>query len=364
MRLVRLAVLPAFTLIWPLLADPLPEPKLEAVPSSRPHQRLIQEGIQLHDQRDYDGAIAKYQQVLKENPDDVLALYELSFSYFAAKNYRNCAETALRGARYRSEYLSRFYSNLGSCLDDMGKTDEALEVYKAAIQNVPGDYLLHFNLGLTYLRRNQPDDARKSLKNAITLNPNHPSSHFNLGKLYAQGGYRIPALFAFWRLLILEPASPRSGVALQQVQSILGSMVKTGKSNEITIMLQADAKKDEGDFTSLEMSMAIGLLASDIRKKGAAAEPKTEAERLIRALETMLAMLAEHPADKNASGFAYTHYVPYFAALKQHHYVEPFVYFAYQSRRLPGGAEWLHENRAKVGEFLKWSNDFRWSEAK
>ena len=110
------------------LAAQVESPKLKPVPSTEKQQSLIREGVALHDQGKYDAAIAKYEEVLKENPDNVESLYEISSSYGAKKDSKKSLEYATRGARYKSDLLGGFYVQIGSALDDMGDSKKAIEV--------------------------------------------------------------------------------------------------------------------------------------------------------------------------------------------------------------------------------------------
>jgi len=58
------------------------KPELEPSTTLEEHAALIKKSVALHDEGDYDGAIKTYQEILRENPDDVSAQYELGFSYF------------------------------------------------------------------------------------------------------------------------------------------------------------------------------------------------------------------------------------------------------------------------------------------
>src|ERR1041384_3213851 len=91
------------------LAQEIVAPKLEAKPTTEKHEPLIRDGIALHDKGNYDGAIAKYQEVLAENPDDALALYEISYSYSAKGDHQKSLDYAYKGAQYRSKHLVGFY---------------------------------------------------------------------------------------------------------------------------------------------------------------------------------------------------------------------------------------------------------------
>src|SRR5262249_3265668 len=155
-------------------------------------------------------AIKKYEAVLAENPDDVLALYELAYSLTAKGDYQKALDVASRGAEYKSDRLQEFYMLVGTDLDMLGKPDEAIKAYKAGIKLVPPDPMLHFNLGITYARQKQSAEARKSLKTAVALKPDYASAHYALAVLFYDDGYRVPALLAAARFLTLEPDSKRA----------------------------------------------------------------------------------------------------------------------------------------------------------
>jgi len=133
-------------------AQDIPAPTKTPAKTRPEDVATLRSAVELHDRGEYDSAIAKYKQVLSQNPDDITALYELTFSYFAAKKYQDCIDAAKIGVQYNAPVRGRFYSNMGSCLDESGRTDEALKLYRAAIAALPGDFMLPFNLGITLTR--------------------------------------------------------------------------------------------------------------------------------------------------------------------------------------------------------------------
>ena len=150
-------------------AEKLPKPDRIPAVSTPAQKALIKEGIALHDAGDFDGAIVKYEQVLSEEPAAVDGIYELAFSHTGKKDCARAMAVARRGATYRSALLPQFHMLLGSCLDDMGRPDEAIGVFKTAIKSTPEFALLHYNLGLAYVRgvgsmmRGKPCSNRSTL---------------------------------------------------------------------------------------------------------------------------------------------------------------------------------------------------------
>src|SRR6266850_4574476 len=212
-----------------LAADKLPKP--DRIPGEpTPEQAaLIREGVSLHDQRNYEGAIAKYKQVLTQNPWEVKALHELAFSYFENKDYQRALDTARLGAQCRSLLLAGFYSMIGNALDELGRSKEAIETYKAAIKLNPRMALLHYNLAISLRRTGKQSEAKAAVEKALQCNPTHASSHAALGAIYRDTGYRIPAILAYSRFLALEPESARSVQIRTTLQGLLTQGVGPGK---------------------------------------------------------------------------------------------------------------------------------------
>jgi tetratricopeptide (TPR) repeat protein len=84
----------------------------------------------------------------------------------------------LKGSDDMSELL-RAYNNLGSCLTDQDKNEEALEIFKIskAISENVGDEVrkgwAQLNLGSTYNDLEKPQEALKELKSALKLLERH-----------------------------------------------------------------------------------------------------------------------------------------------------------------------------------------------
>jgi Flp pilus assembly protein TadD len=335
-------------------------PALDPTPSTGQQIVLIQEGVAQHDRGNYDAAIKLYEEALGENPNNVEALYELAFSYSMKKDYRKSLEVAYKGAKYKSKMLPGFYMQIGNNLDQLGEPKKSVEVYKAGIKLLPKMAMLHYNLAVTYRNMGRLDDARKAVKQAISLDPNHAGSHVILSVIWHQGRYRTPALLAAARFLVLEPRSERSPGALRIVKEVMGGGVTTGANpNQITILMDPSAKKDEGDFGAIDLVLGLGKAASMTeRNKG-----KTDMQLLVGQFETFFAIMSEQNDRADRSKFTWKFYVPYFTEMKQKNYVEPFVYYIAQIDGNEEAQKWLAGNKARVGDFLAWSKLYKWPQA-
>ena len=344
-----------FLLAGVTYSQKLGDPKLEPTPSTPSQEILIKQGIALHDRGNYDGAIKYYEEALQENPNNVHALYEMSFSYFQKRNFQKSLELGYKLAQYKSDLLPRVYVQIGNSHDELGEGKKAIETYKAGIKLFPTNYLIHFNLGITYNKLGELDESRASAKKSAGFNPQHPSSQLLLASLFDRGGYKTPALLAACRFLVLEPGSPRSAAALDLMHRIMQGGVSAGKNaNEINIVLDANAKKDEGDFGTMDLVIGLAKAAERTEKN----KDKSPMQLLVSNFETTFAIMGEQKGDRGK--FTWKYYVPYFAEMKKQGHVEAFVYYTHQRSSAADVGEWLNQNRGKVESFLAWSKSYPW----
>lgn len=333
------------------------QPKLTPTPTTEQQKQTIREGVALHDQGDYDGAIGKYAQVLKENPSSTLAIYELAYAYFAKQDLKSSLEVAYKGAQYKCEELPELYTLIGNILDIQGDPKGALKAYEAGIKVAPRNGMLYFNMAVTYSNLQKPDEAKKSLKKSATFNPTHPTTHLLLGATFYKQGYKPQALLAASRFLTLEPRSERAGGALKMVYEILQGGARQGsKPNEIDLMVSLAPNKDEGDFGGVEFILGISKAAS-MTEEG---KNKSVIEGIVSQYNTAITSMAESKTKDKS--FTWQYYAPYFIEMKQKNLVEPFCYYIFQATDVPGVREWTQQNRAKLDEFVRWSNAYRWKE--
>jgi hypothetical protein len=336
-------------------------PKLAPVPSTEIQGALIREGVALHEKGDYDGAIKKYEEVLRENPSNIAAIYELSYTFEAEKDYQKSLETARRGAQYKSDLLDQFYLLIANDLDDMGQPDRAIAAYREGIDLQPGNFLLHYNLALAYDRQQKWNEARKSVKTAAMLNPRHASSHLLLAFEFSRANFRIPSLFAAARFLLLEANSARSDRALDILQRALQAGVTPGnKPNSIVISVDPSASKEEGDFGPIDLFLSMSRATGSMEKN----ENKSQIELEVEEWKSFLDLLTETESKKPHSEFVFKYYVPYFVELDKRGFVEPFVYYILQTSHIGGVTQWLGANQTRVDELLTWSNQYQWPKPK
>ena len=333
------------------------KPALVPKECTEPQKAIIREGVVLHDTKKYSEAIEKYQQVMTENPDCTLGIYELAMTYYAMGEKTKAMEIAYRGSKYKSEQLPLFYLTMANVIDDVGKSDEAVKIYRDAIKMLKDEKdmihhlsSVHYNLGVTLVKQKKYPEARAELKKAVEYNQRYASPHFLLSIVYNGTKYKVPAFLAAARFLSLEPTTQRSEVTSRLIQHILAPAPKNEKTGNIDIFINLDAPKDEGDFGMFELFLGT-LTMKDEKDKN-----KTEEQRFVDAVGTLIALVSENKELK--STFVGKYYVPFLAEAKKRGYSEVLGYLVLRHTGNEPSQKWLVSNEAKLKEFLAWSKGY------
>lgn len=343
-----------------LAAQKIEKPTLTPKPATPQETEIIRQGIDLHDKKDFDGAIAKYKQVIATNPDNTLALYELALSYYTKGDKTNAIETAVKGSKYRSDELPMFYGIIANVIDDVGKPDEAIKIYRDAINIIKDDKdysrhlsSLYYNLGVTYARQKKFSEARKELKKAVEYNYAYASPHYLLSEVFAGTRYKVPSLVAAARFIALEYNTKRTTRSAQVFVSGLAGAKKDEKTGNINIFLDIDAPTDEGEFAMYDLILGTLMTVKDEKDKN-----KSKGEVFAEAVDSLIAMLGEDKKLKNT--FVGKYYVPFLVDMKRAGHSTAFAYLAL--RQAGGNAEaekWTEVNMSKVKAMIDWASSYQ-----
>jgi tetratricopeptide (TPR) repeat protein len=340
-------------------AQKLPKPTQLPSPLSADESKTLNAGIVHHDAKRYDEAIAQYDKILTGNADATIAIYEKALSLYAKGDRDKAMETAYLGAKYKSDELAMFYSIMANCLDDVGKGDDALKIYREAESLLKSDIgmarhlsSVYYNIGVTYVRQKKYVEARAELKKAVETNFAYASPHYLLSVVYQGTKYKIPAFAAAARFLTLEYNSQRSATAANIITEVLKPAEKDAKTGSINIFMDLNAPKDEGDFGMYDLLLGTLTTVKSDKDKN-----KTENEVFVDALGTVIGLLADDK--KLGSSFVGKHYIPFLVELKKKGHLEPFGYMVLYISGKKDAMTWLEANNEKFGSFLAWSKAFQ-----
>lgn len=178
---------------------------------------LFTHGVELFNAKKYDEAGVQFENVLKINSNDTLAILNAALSAersggkarakehynkLIAMNYRDPKIYIFLGNLYKADSDSAmalstiqkgrtaFPADNNLVIEELnmylfgGKNKEALESLSVAIQGDPNNASLHFAQGTVFDKLNMKTEAAGAYKKAIEIKPDYFDAYYNLGAMY------------------------------------------------------------------------------------------------------------------------------------------------------------------------------------
>ena len=156
--------------------------------------------------------IARYEEAIRANPDDVATRIALAQLYYADQRYRESVKQYQAAIALNGE-TTAILVGLGRALLDAGDTEGAIGSFQKVIEisqsaEVSPDLLVeaaHYYLGSIYLDRRQPAEAIVHLKEAVAIERTEADAWHLLGAAYLANGNLDQAINALSQAILFVP---------------------------------------------------------------------------------------------------------------------------------------------------------------
>lgn len=305
---------------------------------------LVKEGVQLNDAGKYAEAIAKYDEALKLDPNNLYADFEMAYSLFASNKGDDGIPYLQKVITAGTSLTPGAYDLLGSIYDRDNQKDKAIEAYNAGIKANPAYQRLYYNLGLVYFRYKDYAEAEKNAIEAIKLDPKHASSQRMYALVCFHQNKRVPALLGFCSFILLEPNTARSVEAYNNIQHILQGGVLKADNGSTTIQFSPNDSKDMGT-----LNMGISLIVVSGQTKKLTGADLFEYE--LKSIFELAGQLSEKKTEAEKY-FFWKYDADYFYKLAQSPNITAFARLVSLSN--PESAQWLRDNPQKASDLMNW----------
>lgn len=303
-------------------------------------EKLIRKGISLHDKGRYKEAINYYQQALKANPTSISATYEMALTYLHMKEYNNALKysTQVINANFRP-LLVDAYCVKSSALANLNRLDDAIKLLHEGLTRCGNEYLLHYNLGLSYFKKRDNQSAIQHLQKAIELDTTHPGVFLLYAYALNDTDKWLESVMSFHFFLFLEPNTSRSKEAFGEMYDILMTDLPADSPR-----LQPEDGIDRG---------AIYNYINSIKRRSE--DPEFQFEFFKNASQRIFIQLDQMQNDSR-KGLLWDFFVPIYSEILDSGYLNTYCRYISVSY-FPTSLEWWNKNTAQVDKFISWFED-------
>ncbi len=151
-------------------------------------------------------AVENFREVLKSEPTNALAHFDLAVSYFALHRLDDAVKE-LQVTLAISPSYARAEELLGTIWIGRKAYDQAQAQFNHLLTVDPGNYTAHHNLGVLAALEGHWDEAAKQLQAAVRADPSSVEAHNALGSVYLRRGDLEHARDEFTEAVRLAPES-------------------------------------------------------------------------------------------------------------------------------------------------------------
>jgi tetratricopeptide (TPR) repeat protein len=149
-------------------------------------------------------------------------------------------------------HIVEYYGLLAAVLEDQGKPDEAVEMYRAGVRNNPGDKDALFSLASCLMRLDKAAEAVPVFQRIVTLFPNEEQAHFGLASTLFRLGRRDEAVAEFEAAARLAPSYAMYRAALGSALAAAGRREEAITELKAALQLQPDYPQVQAALKALK----------------------------------------------------------------------------------------------------------------
>lgn len=313
-----------------------------AQPSS---DKLIRKGVSLHDKGKYQDALTCYKEALKVNPTSMSATYEMALTYLELKDYENALRSSTRviNANFQPLLLDA-YCVKSSALAELNKVEQSITLLNEALDRCGDEYLLHFNLGLSYFKIRNLQLSLHHLRKAIEIDTTHPSAFLLYSYALSDSERWVQSFLAFQFFLLLEPNTERSKDAFGEMYDILNQKLEASSPRLVP-----------------EDGIDRAKLYEQIKKLHPSTTDSISQYHFFEQASKTIFFTLSQLQDDSRRGLLWDFYVPIYTEILESGYFNTYCKYVSASY-FPQSLEWWGANKEEVDKFISWFEDGQGSE--
>jgi tetratricopeptide (TPR) repeat protein len=190
-----------------------------------PSVSVLDKARALYEIGDYNAAIQEYEGILKQAPENALALAEKALCLNTLHLHNDALLSSEKALQIDANCILA-HAARGDALTFLGRNYEAIKAYSAGENIIPRDDIGFLHRGALQLAMKSLEDAIDDINKAIELNPKRSQSYYTRAQAYAATESLEKAMEDYTRSISLNPKSAQAYVSRGNIYAKLGNNEK------------------------------------------------------------------------------------------------------------------------------------------
>ncbi|MFH1577499.1 MAG: SpoIID/LytB domain-containing protein [Candidatus Omnitrophota bacterium] len=218
-----------------------------------PETDLSRQARTLYNGAKFNEAINVYQEIIRNNPEDLKAYLNLAYIYKDLADYKPAIRILKEVAQHWDDLGPR--KLLAQLYYLSAKPQEAINYFKPLLSSSPKDPELLFYLGLCYEGLGRFSAAEDYYRKAIKFAPNHMLAYLKLGDIYYQKQRPKDASRIYEKIISYDPSIPNVRQRLAECYVKLGKLPEAYQQYAKCIAISPDDELLREDLKQLKQKL-------------------------------------------------------------------------------------------------------------
>jgi len=229
-------------------------------------------------------AIASFQEVLKEKPNDLVINQKLAMACKNAGQYEKAAEIYTNLSEINPENTKIYLNNIIKMYDEANMPDKAIESTNRLIKLNPEDADALYNLGYMYIKLNKYSEGIEPFKRAIEIRPDFKYAYSNLGFCYSKLKKYKDFIAVYKKLVEIDPEDADGWLNIGIGYMYLKNFSSAAKPIEKAVELRPDHAISLYNLAVVYLNLHDNYSARKIHGKLKAVDPNlaSKLQKLLR----------------------------------------------------------------------------------
>ncbi|MEE2993790.1 MAG: tetratricopeptide repeat protein [Gemmatimonadota bacterium] len=156
-----------------------------------PLQMAYEEAVAIHDDGDWELAVKRYKEILKQDKTHAATHANMGLAYMSLDKRDDAINAYKKAIEYNTEDGDVLY-NLGTLYHEKGKHDDAIKTFEAMLmqssdeEDVDLYTKLYLNLGNAHFKKKHYDQAIEAYQEVTRIDSVNAEPYFNMAIVYAK----------------------------------------------------------------------------------------------------------------------------------------------------------------------------------